>query len=71
MRIDLVIAQNKENFLKVLQIIGDVFQTKYVNAKTVLKFKNFLNKYNNETETVWNELTSTQQERIKTITLSA
>ena len=71
MRIDLVIAQNKENFLKVLQIIGDVFQTKYVNAKTVLKFKNFLIKYNNETETVWNELTSTQQERIKTITLSA
>jgi importin-5 len=64
---DLVIANNPENFLKVLQIISQIFQTKFVTPETVNKLKKFVCLYKNETESLFHRLTESQQDKIKAL----
>lgn len=59
------VVNGQETFVKVLEIVAYVAQTKLVNEKTTEKFKGFLGKYYRETQEVWGRLTEVQQEKIR------
>ena len=61
---ELVLHNSEDNFLKVLEIIADISNTKFINEQSMEKFNKFLRKYNQEIKTIIHKLSKIQQERI-------
>ena len=61
---ELILNNSQENFLKVLQIISDILDTKLINEVITEKFQRFLKKYHKECIASMSNLSTIQQEKI-------